>query len=338
MKLKYITIIAMAILLPASCAREKTVGKNDDAKRFFDAWIATNHPGATRTPLGAYIISENAGTGTEAGSLAYIRVNYTTYTLKGEVQSTTLESIARQTGTYSETTYYGPVIGYRGDGLENMSAGLEEAVATMKVGGRKTVVIPGWLSETERYYTEEEYLKNCSGTDLIYDLELVDAFDDIEAWELDSLRRFMSGNYPEAVEDPEKEGFFYVVTKPGLDSEFPADTTIYINYTGRLLSGRAFDTTIADTAKVWGLYSSSKTYSQQKVKWYGDGEDHTYITLGDDDTSTIPGFSYALSKMHPGEAGKCFFISNYGYSGSGSGSSIPAFSPLCFELETTEEP
>ena len=217
-----------------------------------------------------------------------------------------------------------------------MAAGLEEAISTMKTGGRKTVAVPGWLSKAERYYTEEEYLKNCSGTDLIYDLELVDAFDDIEAWELDSLRRFMTKNYPAAVEDSEQEGFFYVKTRDGLDKEFAADTTIYINYTGRLLNGRAFDTTIADTAKVWGLYSSSKTYKQQLVKWFSSDRDYSSITLGEDETSVISGFAYGLSLMHPGEAGKCFFVSKY--SGSGSGNSIPSFSPLCFELEITEKP
>ena len=337
MKLKYITI-GLSLLLLASCAREKTAGLNDDAKRYFDAWISRNHPGAVRTPLGAYVLSETPGTGTEAASLAYVRVNYTTHTLKGQMQTTTVEKVARQNGNYDQTKYYGPIVGYRGEGLEVMAAGLEEAISTMKTGGRKTVAVPGWLSKAERYYTEEEYLKNCSGTDLIYDLELVDAFDDIEAWELDSLRRFMTKNYPAAVEDSEQEGFFYVKTRDGIDKEFAADTTIYINYTGRLLNGRAFDTTIADTAKVWGLYSSSKTYKQQLVKWFSSDRDYSSITLGEDETSVISGFAYGLSLMHPGEAGKCFFVSKYGYSGSGSGNSIPSFSPLCFELEITEKP
>ena len=162
MKLKYIAS-GLAILLLAACAKEKSAGLNDDTKRYFDAWISTNHPGAARTPLGAYVISEVPGTGTEAGSLAYIRVNYTSYTLKGVMQATTIEQVARQNGKYDETNYYGPVIGYRGDGLEVLGAGLEEAVSTMKTGGKKTVVIPGWLSESERFYTEEEYIEKCSG-------------------------------------------------------------------------------------------------------------------------------------------------------------------------------
>ena len=115
MKLKYITT-GLALLLLASCAREKSAGLNDDAKRYFDAWISRNHPSATRTPLGAYVLEETPGTGIDAASLAYIRVNYTTYTLAGQMQNTTVEKVARQNGNYDETKYYGPIVGYRGDG------------------------------------------------------------------------------------------------------------------------------------------------------------------------------------------------------------------------------
>ena len=337
MKLRYI-IMAAAILALVSCAKEKTAALNEDAKRYFDAWISQNHPTAAKTPLGAYIISETPGTGTAASDSMYARLNYSVYTLDGNLSSTTLEKKARQAGTYDKTAYYGSVVTYRGENLENLSAGVEEAISTMKAGGRKTVVVPGWLSESKRYSSEEQYLENCSGTDYIYELELIEVFNDADRWERDSLLKYMAVNYPAAVEDTTLTGFFYVKTRDGEDKEFPADTTIYINYTGRLLNGMVFDTTIKDTAKVWNLYSASKTYKQSKINWYSSSEDYTSITLGDSESSTITGFSYALDKMHPGEAGKCFFISKYGYSGSGSGSSIPGYSPLCFELETTNAP
>ncbi len=326
------------LLATLSCAKEKTPGINDDAKAYFDAWISQNHPTATKTPLGAYILSETPGTGAAAGNSAYVRVNYTTYTLKGALSSTTLEKKARQAGTYNKSAYYGPVVAYRGEEQENLSAGVEEAFSTMRIGGRKTVVIPGWLNDSDRYDTPEEYLENCSGTDYVYEFELVDAFDDVDSWERDSLLKYMSVNYPGATEDEDLPGFFYVRTKAGSEKEFTADTTIYINYTGRLLNGKVFDTTVKDTAKVWGLYSASSEYKQIKINWYASGEDYNGITMGDNESETVTGFAYALSKMHPGEAGVCFFTSKYGYKGSGSGSTIPSYSPLCFELETTVAP
>ena len=337
MKLRYI-IMAVSILALGSCAKEKAAGLNDDAKRYFDAWISQNHPTATKTPLGAYILSETPGSGISSGDSLFIRINYTTYTLDGSLTATTDEKKARQVGIYDKATYFGPVVAYRGEDLDNLPAGVEEAISTMKVGGRRTLVVPGWLSAAERYDSEEKYVQNCSGTDYIYELQLVEVFNDADRWERDSLLRFIAANYPAAVEDTTYSGFFYIKTKAGEDREFPSDTTIYINYTGRLLDGKVFDTTLKDTAKVWGLYSSSKDYAQTRVNWKNDSEDFTAITRGEDETETIPGFSYALSLMHPGEAGKCFFISKYGYSASGSGSSIPGYSPLCFELETTEAP
>lgn len=338
MKLRYL-IIAASLLALISCAKEKTAGKNDDAKRFFDAWISQKYPTATKTPLGAYIISDTPGTGILPEDSIYVRMGFSIYSLAGELQTTTVEKIARKAGTYDRTEYYGPSVVYRGENQESLAAGIEEAVSTMRIGGKRTLVIPGWLSETKRYDTPEEYVKNCSGTDRIYEIELVDCFNDVDRWERDSLLKYLAINYPAAKEDEELQGFFYLTTKAGAEKEFSNDTTLYFNYTGRLLNGAAFDTTIADTAKVWGLYSSSKTYKQTKINWYNkDNEDYTTITMGDSESSTIQGFAYGLSLMHPGEAGICFFISKYGYSASGSGNSIPSYSPLCFELENTKAP
>ena len=337
MKLRYL-IIAASILALVSCAKEKTAGKNDDAKRYLEAWIAQNHPTATRTPLGAYILSETPGTGKLPEDSMYVRINYSRYTLDGELNISTDARTCKKCGIYNDTYYYGPLVAYRGENQENLSAGIEEAISTMRMGGRKTVVIPGWLSGTDRYDTPEKYLEKGSGTDYIYEFEMIECFNDSERWERDSLKRFLAANYPEAKEDETYPGFFYIKTREGADRKFPSDTTIYINYTGRLLNKKVFDTTIADTAKVWGLYSASKEYKQTKINWYSDSEDFTAITMGDTNSETITGFSYGLSLMHPGEAGICFFISSYGYKASGSGSSIPSYSPLCFELETTEAP
>ncbi|MBR5703378.1 MAG: FKBP-type peptidyl-prolyl cis-trans isomerase [Bacteroidales bacterium] len=337
MKLRYI-IMAASLLALVSCAKEKTAGKNDDAKRYFDAWISQNYPAATKTPLGAYILSETPGTGILPEDSIYVRINYSCYTLDGTLQSTTNEKLARKCGLYTNTDYYGPLVAYRGEKQESLSAGTEEAISTMRMGGRKTVVIPGWLSETKRYNSAEKYVENCSGTDYIYEFEVIECFNDVDRWERDSLLRYLAANYPAAKEDTTCQGLFYLKTRDGLDKEFASDTTVYFNYTGRLLNGKVFDTTIADTAKVWGLYSSSKTYQQTKINWCSDSKDFTSITMGDSENSTVTGFARGLSLMHPGEAGICFFISKYGYKGSGSGSTIIGYTPLCFELDNTEAP
>ena len=97
MKLRYL-IIAASILALVSCAKEKTVGKNDDAKRYLEAWIAQNHPAATRTPLGAYILSETPGTGKLPEDSMYVRINYSRYTLDGELNISTDARICKKCG------------------------------------------------------------------------------------------------------------------------------------------------------------------------------------------------------------------------------------------------
>ena len=101
-----------------------------------------------------------------------------------------------------------------------------------------------------------------------------------------------------------------------------------------------FDTTIADTAKVHNIYSSSKTYSPVKITWGKSYTDLKMTASGSSSSSSIiPGFQKTLWEMrHPYEKGVGMFFSLYGYGSSGSGKTIPSFSPLVFEIEIVDKP
>ena len=60
--------------------------------------------------------------------------------------------------------------------------------------------------------------------------------------------------------------------------------------------------------------------------------------MGSDKTTVIGGFALTLWQMRPMEKGVGVFYSNYGYQYSGSGSSIPGYAPLIFEIEIVEKP
>ena len=60
--------------------------------------------------------------------------------------------------------------------------------------------------------------------------------------------------------------------------------------------------------------------------------------MGTDGGSLIDGFSYALWKMKSFEKGRCIFYSTLGYSATGSGNKIPAYSPLIFDIEIVGKP
>lgn len=330
---------AFLALVLCACGKEPVIGLNDSNKLFFDSWIQVNHPDATPSSMGSYVLKETPGSGTAAGTAdvsPYVRVNYVVRDLDGIIQSTSRRDVAQRIGTYDEKNYYGPVVWLRGEG--HLSAGLDDAISPMKIGGTRTVAIPGWLNTTSRYATEEEYLANVSGTSTVFDLELVEVIPDVKKWETDSLGRYVVRTFPgKSVSDSLKYGFYYFRTgAPSSEKEFPTDTTIYINYVARLLDGHVFDTNVKDSAKFYGLYSASRTYEPSSITWFSSDGSYSDIKMGG--SSVIDGFAYALSKMHPHEKGAAVFYSGVGYGSSGSGSTIPAYAPLRFDIEIVDKP
>ena len=327
MKKTAILILAAA----AACARTATVSKNDAEKRYIEAYIRTFHPNAKQTALGSYIIDSDAGTGALVGdeeNSPFIRVRYDVFDLDGNVQATTEKTVAQRVGTFKESTFYGPVTWYRKD--NSLYVGLNEIVSTMKEGGWVNAVIPGWLITYDKYSTAEEYERNGSGTTARYELTLLERIADIKTWEIDSIGRYISHNFPKwSVTDSLEHGFYYFATKDPTDpAKYEPDSTFYINYIGRLLDGTVFDTNIKDTAKLYGLYNSKGSYTPKQIKMASELKD---IKMGGN--STINGFARALKEMGHFEAGTAIFNSDWGYGTSGSGSAIPAFSPLRFDIE-----
>lgn len=332
--MKRLTNIALAIAaaasLAAGCAKSASTGKNDLNKMYFDAWIKAHHPDAQKTRLGAYIIEDIPGSGELIGDSKkspYVYASYTVKDLEGNISSTTFSKVSQMLGDYDPTNYYGDHVVSR---IENESyAGINDMLATMRVGGTRTAVIPGWLMTEAVYDSEEDYLKKISGTESVYTVSVSDRFDDVIQWELDSLETYMKHNYPGI--DTLAKGFYYVQLKAPIDTTaFENEVTVHINYTGRLLNGQAFDTTIKDTAKVNGIYSASKDYAPSEITW--NTEDYKSIKMGGD-TDLIEGFTKTLSQMRTGEIGLGIFHSAYGYSSKGGGSAIPSYSPLIFEIQ-----
>lgn len=315
---------ALAALLIQSCAETTEFGPNDANKRYLDSWIKTNHPEARKDGLGLFILEETQGIGRAIGNAEeypYAFVTYTKKDLDGNILETTDAITAQQVGTYSKGNHYGPTTLLRRQGV--ISAGLEEMLSGMNIGGSRTAVIPGWFDTKEkRYSSEDSYLKNVTGTDYIYSLTLHDSYKDLAVIQIDSIENYIRKNL-KASPDSVMYGYYYIQTKAPVDTAaIDPTSTVYVNYTGRLLDDHVFDTTDDRTAKDAGVYKSGRTYEPYGVALK---EDYTEM-------STVRGFSYCVSKMKKGEKGICIFFSDLGYGSSGQ-SSIPAFSPLRFDIE-----
>ena len=343
--LKSIGFCALCTVILSGCAKQQTTKTNSTEKLYFDSWIhvwnSEHKVKAVESGNGIYILEDEPGSGSEwnpdAHTFAYLDV--TISDLDGNISSTTYEKIAQKIGSYSVTSYYGPKINTIFEG--GCYAGLEDALEGMRIGGRRKVAIPSWLLTTERYDTKEDYLKHSiSASNAIYDIKLVDMMADVYKWETDSMEVFVA-KYMDGVDSTYfagdstafKYGFYYQTVVEGTTSEkMSTDTTFYINYTGRLMNGRVFDTTIADTAKVWGLYDATKTYEPVEITM---DETLTEIQM-DGSSSLVDGFQAGVSMLHNMETARVAFFSAHGYSYSGKSPAIPPFSPIMFEFQVVE--
>lgn len=319
-----------AIVALSSCGVSEELDTKALNKNYFDSWMQVHYPGAEPTALGSYVIEEDEGKGALVGDATnspYIYGRYTLRDLEGTIDDFTDAETAKQLGLYDSTCYYGPAVWAHKDSA--MSAGVDEAISSMRVGGRKKIIIPGWLNTNERFSTAEEYISNATGESSIYEIHIVDIIKDIVAWEVDSVKNYVNRHFPGT--DSTRFGYYYKRLADATDTtSFETGEEVYFNYTGRLLNGQVFDTTIKDTAKRYGIYNPATTYEPAYMTW---GEKYTDLKMGSSSSAVIDGFGYTVFNMKKGEKGTAVFYSGLGYSTTGGGARIPGYSPLIFEIE-----
>lgn len=339
-------------LLVISCAKAVSEGANEASQRYFDAWMSLNHPDLKGTwngednPNGIYIFPADdiEGTGKTVEKDGYVIVDYITYDLEGNISEYTDAATARQLGEYDPSTYYGSQVWLTYDGA--IASGVQNALLGMKEGGKRKVIIPSWLMTYSTYDTAEKYLEHSGDfTNCVYEFTVKAYTDSIEVWQRDSIERYIVKNYGGISTFANDTTGFYMRHNVAVSSDaqvFPEDTTIYVNYTGKLLNGLVFDTTSERIAKDNDIYDPTKEYAPVKITW---GESYSEITMGNDGSSVITGFAMILSKMKykPDNAewkDSCtgIFDSVLGYGYSGSGASIPGYAPLIFEIEVVDAP
>ncbi len=334
--------ITAAVVASGGCAKSEKSGKFDDDKAWVEAWLSKYHPEAQKVERGIYVLdSDMSGVTSDKDSIGkdgYAFVEYTVTNLEGTISQYTGSETAKQLGTYSASSYYGPKVICTV--AKSSYAGVIDGLVGMKIGEKKTFLVPNWLMSYKDYPTEDKYLKESSSySHSIYSVKAVRFVEDITEWQNGLIKSFINdyiaeNGIPKESVDSLAEGLYLITLKePDDTTAFPTDSTYYINYTGRLLDGTVFDTTVERTAKINGIYNSSKAYGAATVK---NAETASSITLGG--STTISGFYTILSNMRSMQTAIGVFNSNYGYGYSGSGSSIPGYAPLTFEVEMTTKP
>lgn len=337
MKNNILATTAILTVLLASCAQDQPNRTGELSKISFDAWVSLNRESTwEKTPLGSWIVEFTPGD-TENGSIAsvednpFVRLEYTVSDLNGDISETTSMEISQRIGTYDKRTYYGPQFSYRG--ANTTYAGIEELFSMMGVGGHCKAVIPGWLLTNSRYSTEQEYINAMSSSTAakIYDFTIVESVKATEDWELNLIRKTLGAEADKV--DTLATGIFYIQDKASdkPDTTFSSSDQVYINYICRRIDGTGIDTNIADSAKVFGGTAKGEPVL---INW---AEQATGLTMTSEKTSVVAGFAYGIFNMKPHEKGRVYMTSSNAYGSSGSGTAIPAYSPIFFELEMVDK-
>ena len=335
--------LALTLLLAGACAKNDASTTGQDAQEYLKLWMEDHHPGVTPNEDGLYILQDLPGTGdTWDSEKPYILADLTIRALSGTISSTTHENLAKQLGTYVKGYYYGPK--YQMTGSDVSYAGLDALLKGMRVGGTRKAVIPAWMLTTNRFSTQQEYINACSvSTSLIYELSLIGQSENPEKDAIAMLKTYVKEHYGAEVTPvsyvtgEEADGsFWFISDASGFDGKdpLPSSATIKIHYTGSLLNGTVFDTTLEKVAKDNGIYKAGNKYQSASINY---NTNYQNITMGSS-SSLISGFKGGLSLMRwKGQKATVLFTSQHGYSTSGSGSTIPSYAPLIFELEILDE-
>ncbi len=121
---------------------------------------------------------------------------------------------------------------------------------------------------------------------------------------------------------PTASGLIFIETQKGKGKDHPkAGDVVKMNYTGRLLDGTVFDTSIEADAKAANVYNAQRPYQPLEFP-LGQGQ-------------VIPGWEEAILLMTKGSKAKIIIPSSLAY-GSKGGGPIPPFSTLVFDVELVD--
>ena len=135
--------------------------------------------------------------------------------------------------------------------------------------------------------------------------------------EPEAIAAYIKDNHITAT--PDADGLYIVVKKKGNGPKVQAGSTVAINYTGRLLDGTIFDSSVESDAIQGGLQQSGRTYEPLT---------HTVGKM-----SLIPGWERGVMGQPAGTRLQLVVPSALAYGPQGAGELIPPYTPLVFDLE-----
>ncbi|HET8861384.1 FKBP-type peptidyl-prolyl cis-trans isomerase [Marivirga sp.] len=152
LKIKYLMFLGLSLALFSSCEDEceNLRGECSDEQLNKDIteiekYLEDNN--LTAEKLNAYelyYIIHEEGTGPNAENRQEVSVNYTGRFLNGDVFDTSIEAVAKEEGTFSETRTYEPFTFTLG--IDGVIAGWEIGLKLLNEGSKATFILPSYLA------------------------------------------------------------------------------------------------------------------------------------------------------------------------------------------------
>jgi FKBP-type peptidyl-prolyl cis-trans isomerase FkpA len=116
-------------------------------------------------------------------------------------------------------------------------------------------------------------------------------------------------------------GLQYEITKQGSGPKIAKGDTAVVNYTGKLVNGKVFDTSIKDIAQKNKTYDAMRPYQPIRIA-VGAG-------------AVIPGWDEGLQLLNKGSKVTMVIPSSLAYGEQGLGP-VPPFAPIVFDVELVD--
>lgn len=173
--------------------------------------------------------------------------------------------------------------------------GSEEGIAGMKVGGKRTLIIPSFLA-----YGKEGYGPVPPNSNLKIVIELLDTREipEVKQWNVDTTKAKAS-----------KSGLKYVIIEEGTGSNPKSGDIVSVNYSGFLLDGKKFDSSI-------------------------DRGMPYLFTVGRN--SVIKGWEEGIALLKKGGKAKLIIPPSLAYGAQGMDPAIPPNATLIFDVELVD--
>ena len=114
-------------------------------------------------------------------------------------------------------------------------------------------------------------------------------------------------------------GLRYIIKSAGIKPKPQKGDTVYVNYTGRTLQGKVFDSSLEADANAAGLQQQGRTYEPINFA-VGTGR-------------VIAGWDEGLLLLNEGSKATFIIPSALAYGAQGAGADIKPYSPLVFDLQ-----